>query len=115
MTYGRRQFIQTGLAGGLLLSFSGWLNAAGPRRFSAAEREMLGAVVNAMLDGVLPAQGGQRQPLLAQTVDGIATAVAGLSAASQAELDGIFHQKYPRGGPGYLIASQVSGRPYQAP
>jgi hypothetical protein len=90
MTYGRRQFIQTGLAGGLLLSFSGWLNAAGPRRFSAAEREMLGAVVNAMLDGVLPAQGGQRQPLLAQTVDGMAKAVAGLSAASQQEIGELF-------------------------
>jgi hypothetical protein len=29
MILSRRQFIQTGLAGSLLLSFSGWLNAAG--------------------------------------------------------------------------------------
>lgn len=90
MNFGRRQFIHTGLAGSLLLSFSGWLNAAGARRFSAAEREMLGAVVDAMLDGVLPAQSTQRRPLVAQTVDGIATAVAGLSAASQTEIGELF-------------------------
>jgi hypothetical protein len=51
---------------------------------------MLGAVVNAMLDGVLPAQGQQRQPLLARTVDGIAKAVGGLSAASQQEIGELF-------------------------
>lgn len=90
MKFGRRQFLQTGLAGSLLLSFSGWLNSAGPRRFSATEREMLGAVVNAMLDGVLPAQSAQRRPLVGQTVDGIATAVAGLSAASQQEIGELF-------------------------
>lgn len=90
MNLARRQFIQTGFAGSLLLSFSGWLNAAGQRRFSDGEREMLGAVVNAMLDGVLPAQGTQRRPLVEQTVGGIATAVAGLSAASQQEIGELF-------------------------
>ena len=90
MKFARRQFLQTGLAGSLLLSFSGWLNAAGPRRFSDAEREMLGAVVNAMLDGVLPTQGQQRRPQVARTVDGIATAVGGLSAASQQEIGELF-------------------------
>jgi hypothetical protein len=52
MILSRRQFIQTGLAGSLLLSLSGWLNAAGARRLSVAEREMLGALCNAMLEGM---------------------------------------------------------------
>ncbi|HRF72022.1 MAG TPA: hypothetical protein PL117_04550 [Accumulibacter sp.] len=90
MTPGRRQFIRTGLAGSVLLSFAGWLNAAGARRLSAAEREMLGAVVNAMLAGVLPSQDPERRRLVALTVDGVATAVAGLSAATQKELGELF-------------------------
>lgn len=90
MIFGRRQFIQTGLAGSLLLSCSGWLNAAGQRRLSDAEREMLGAVVNAMLEGVLPQPNAQRRQLVALTVDGVATAVAGLSVASQKEIGELF-------------------------
>ncbi|WP_313950906.1 hypothetical protein [Accumulibacter sp.] len=90
MIFGRRQFIQTGLAGSLLLSCSGWLNAAGQRRLSDGEREMLGAVVNAMLEGVLPQPSVQRRQLVALTVDGVATAVAGLSVASQKEIGELF-------------------------
>lgn len=90
MKLSRRQFIQTGLVGSLLLSLSGWLNAAGARRFSESEREMLGAVVNAMLEGVLPTAKAQRQPLVEQTVDGVETAVAGLSVASQSEIGELF-------------------------
>lgn len=90
MNRGRRQFIQTGLAGGVLLSFSGWLNAAGSRPFSDAEREMLAALVAAMLAGVLPIEGPQRSQLVAETVNGIATAVSGLSLASQNEIGELF-------------------------
>ncbi|WP_300335869.1 hypothetical protein [Accumulibacter sp.] len=90
MTPGRRQFIRTGLAGGVLLSLAGWLNAAGARRLSEAEREMLGAVVGAMLAGVLPSQGPERLRLVALTVDGVATAVSGLSVATQIELGELF-------------------------
>lgn len=86
----RRRFIQTGLAGGVLLSCAGWLNAAGPRALSAGEREMLAAVVNAMLDGVLPKDNAERLRLVALTVDGVATAVSGLSAATQKELGELF-------------------------
>ena len=86
----RRQFIRTGLGGSLLLTFAGWLNAAGARPLTTAEREMLGAVSNAMLDGALPAAGEPRRRLVALTVDGIATAVAGLSLASQKELGELF-------------------------
>ena len=42
MRLSRRQFIKTGLAGGLLLSFAGWLNAAGGRQLSSGEREKIG-------------------------------------------------------------------------
>ncbi|MEF8718345.1 MAG: hypothetical protein V5B44_11695 [Candidatus Accumulibacter necessarius] len=90
MILSRRQFIQTGLAGSLVLSFAGWLNAAGARRLSAAEREMLAALCSALLDGALPKDAEQRRQLVALTVDGIATAVDGLSLATQKELGELF-------------------------
>lgn len=90
MRSSRRQFIRAGLAGSLLLSFSGWLNAAGARALTDSERALLGAVGHAMLDGVLPSDAGQRQRLLQQTVDGIAVEVAGLSLATQRELGQLF-------------------------
>jgi hypothetical protein len=45
MIAARRQFLKTGLAGSLLLGCAGWLNAAGARPLSDAEREMLGALM----------------------------------------------------------------------
>lgn len=90
MSLSRRRFITTGLAGSALLSLSGWLNAAGVRPLSVSEREMLGAVVSAMLDGVLPEAGEERRGLVARTVDGIAAAVAGLSDATQKEIGELF-------------------------
>lgn len=86
----RRQFIRTGLGGSLLLTFAGWLNAAGARPLTTAEREMLGAVSNAMLDGALPAAGEPRRRLVALTVDGIASEVAGLAPATQREVGELF-------------------------
>ncbi|MCB1941741.1 MAG: hypothetical protein H6942_10985 [Candidatus Accumulibacter sp.] len=90
MIVGRRQFIKTGLAGSVLLSFAGWLNAAGSRQLSDAEREMLAAVVNAMLAGVLPTESRERRRLVTLTVNGVATAVSGLSAATQKEIGELF-------------------------
>ncbi|MEF8698410.1 MAG: hypothetical protein V5B32_04435 [Candidatus Accumulibacter sp. UW26] len=90
MRMSRREFLQAGVAGSLLLSFSGWLNAAGGRALSAAEREMLAALCNALLDGALPAEHVQRQRLLAVTVDGIAATVAGLSPPTQQEIGELF-------------------------
>lgn len=86
----RRQFLQTGVAGGVLLAFSGWLNAAGARRLSDAERDMLAAVAGVLLAGALPQEGGARQQLIARTVDGIARAVSGLSLATQKEIGELF-------------------------
>ena len=90
MILSRRQFIRTGLAGSLLLSLSGWLNAAGARRLSIAEREMLGALCNAMLEGMLPTDPVQGHRLVALTVDGVAIEVAGLSLAAQKEVGELF-------------------------
>ncbi len=90
MIAARRQFLRTGLAGGLLLSFCGWLNAAGARPLSAGEREMLAAIAGALLDGALPNEREQRQQLVAQTVDGIGRAVAGLALATQKEISELF-------------------------
>lgn len=90
MIAARRQFLRTGLAGGLLLSFCGWLNAAGARPFSDGEREMLAAIVGALLDGALPSDPEQRRQRVVQTVDGIGKAVAGLAPATQKELGELF-------------------------
>ncbi|SBT07567.1 conserved exported hypothetical protein [Candidatus Accumulibacter aalborgensis] len=106
MIFSRRQFIRTGLAGGALLSFSGWLNAAGARALSAAEREMLAAVCSAMLDGALPRDNEQRRRWLALTVDGIAGEVAGLSLATQKEVGELFGLLVVA--PGRLVLAGVS-------
>lgn len=90
MMLNRRQLIQTGLAGSLFLGFSGWINAAGGRSLSTAERAMLASVAAAFLDGALPKEGELRQKLLERTVDGIAKAVAGLSVATQKEIGELF-------------------------
>jgi hypothetical protein len=93
MTPSRRQFIQTGIAGSLLLTFSGWFNqpfAAMPRRLSDNEREMLTAITAVFLDGALPKNSEARQKLVARTVDGISKAVAGLSLSTQKEIGELF-------------------------
>lgn len=90
MTFSRRTFIKTGLAGGTLLACAGWLNAAGPRVLKPDEREMLAAIASVLLAGALPVDAAARQQAVARTVDGIATAVAGLSAATQKEVGELF-------------------------
>lgn len=111
MIVSRRRFLKTGVAGGVLLACAGWLNAAGARRLSAAEREMLAAVVAVLLDGALPRGGEARQKLVLRTVDGIATAIAGLSLATQKEIGELFGLLTP--GPGRLLVARVS-RPWRA-
>lgn len=90
MSLSRRQFVKAGVAGSALLAFSGWLNAAGPRRLSEAEREMLAAIAAVFLAGALPKDHMERRRIIARTVDGIARAVAGLSAATQKEIGELF-------------------------
>jgi hypothetical protein len=90
MNPARRQFIKTGMAGSLLLLCAGWLNAAGARPLSDAERDMLGALINAMLEGALPKDLAQRRRLVALTIDGIAVEIAGLSLATQVQVGELF-------------------------
>lgn len=93
MTFSRRQFIHAGLAGGVLLTVSGWCNqpfAAAPRSLSDGEREMLSAVATVLLAGALPADPVLRQKLVGRTVDGIAAAVSSLSLATQKEIGELF-------------------------
>lgn len=90
MRLSRRQFIRTGLAGSLLLSWAGWLNAAGARPLNASEREMLLAISEALLEGALPADGRRRRQLLELTIDSIAVEVAGLPLATQKEIGELF-------------------------
>lgn len=106
MMFSRRQFIKTGLAGSLLLSLCGWLNAAGARRLSAGEREMLTALCGALLAGALPGDTEERRRLLALTVDGIATEISGLSLASQKEIGELFSLLVLA--PGRLVLAGVS-------
>jgi hypothetical protein len=93
MILSRRQFIHTGIAGSMLLAFSGWLNqpfAAVPRSLSDGERDMLAAIVAVFLEGALPKEAGARQKMIARTVDGIGRAVSGLSLPTQKEIGELF-------------------------
>lgn len=112
-TLSRRQFMQTGIAGSMLLAFSGWFNqpfAALPRKLSDGEREMLAAIAAVLLDGALPKAGAARQALVARTVDGIATAVFGLSLATQKEIGELFGLLVLA--PGRLLLAGI-GRPWR--
>lgn len=95
----RRQFIKAGLVGGLALSAAGLFYSrslkeapatAVPRRLTFQERAIVAALVPAILAGVLPEAGEARAKAVAQTVDGVGVAIAGLSAAAQKELAELF-------------------------
>ncbi len=90
MKFSRRQFLAAGTAGSLLLAVSGWLNAAGARRFSGEERDMLAAIVPAILEGTFPDDPAQRRARIQRVVDGLEQTVAGLSLATQKEIGELF-------------------------
>jgi hypothetical protein len=93
MTLSRRTFIAAGFLGAAALATAAWLRgphapASGvPRRALDADGEAIfAAVAPVLLDGALPSDKAARDAALAQTLEGIDTAVAGLSPAAQAEL-----------------------------
>ncbi len=95
----RRQFIKAGLIGGAALTAAGLFYSRGlkeapggavPHRLTLSERTIVGALVPAILAGVLPAPGEARSRAIAQTVDGVGVAIAGLSAPAQKELAELF-------------------------
>ncbi|MBE7421866.1 MAG: twin-arginine translocation signal domain-containing protein [Zoogloeaceae bacterium] len=95
----RRQFIKAGLIGGAALTAAGLFHSrslkeapagAVPQGLTFQERSIIGAIVPAVLAGALPAAGEARSRAIAQTVDGVGVAIAGLSAAAQKELGELF-------------------------
>jgi hypothetical protein len=95
----RRQFIKAGLIGGLALSAAGLFYSRGlkeapagavSRKLTFSERTTVAALVPVILAGALPAAGEARARAIAQTVDGVGVAIAGLSAAAQKEIGELF-------------------------
>lgn len=82
----RREFLKTGLAGGVLL------NIAGCTRPSADDGRtmVLSAVIPVMLAGSLPADGAAQADLIGRTVAGVERAIAGLAPATQKEIGQLF-------------------------
>lgn len=96
----RRQFIKTGLTGGILLATAFVLHKPLARfakgalvehhPFDASARLVMMAVAPVMLAGVIPVAGAERQAAILRATDGVLMAVAGLSAAAQRELAELF-------------------------
>jgi hypothetical protein len=93
MSLSRRTFIAAGIVGAAALAAAGWLRgphappgAAGRRALDADGEAIFAAVAPVLLDGALPADKAARDAALAQTLDGIDAAIAGLSPHAQAEL-----------------------------
>lgn len=83
----RRQFLQTGLAGSLLLGIAGCGPAAGKE---AGRRAVVAALAPVILDGALPTAADARGKAVAATVDGVDKAIAGLAPATQKEIGQLF-------------------------
>ena len=83
MGVSRRGFLQVGVAGATLLAASRMLGAAS----GGDARNCVEALANVILDGALPAGGGERAQALRETGEAFQRAIAGLSPAVRAEVD----------------------------
>lgn len=86
----RRTFLKVGVAGGALLVAGGAASWLVGRDAVADRREVLGAVIPAVLDGALPAAGPQRADAIDRAREGVETAIAALAPAAQDELAQLF-------------------------
>lgn len=96
----RRQFLTTGLAGGVLLGlaylFQGSVDRLGKRALveafplEGALREVVPALVPVVLAGALPERGAERAAAVRRATDGVAVAVSALSAPAQREIAELF-------------------------
>lgn len=86
----RRTFLKVGVAGGALLVAGGAASWLVGRDAVADRREVLGAVIPAVLDGALPAAGPQRANAIDRAREGVETAIAALAPAAQDELAQLF-------------------------
>lgn len=92
----RRRLLKAGLAGGAVLAAAGGLawfhrRAGGPPpALDRDAREIVRAIVPAMLNGALPAAKAERTSAIDETVAGVDGAIAGLPPASRGELAQLF-------------------------
>jgi len=93
MSLSRRTFIAAGLVGAAALAAAGWLrgphappSGVARRALDADGEAIFAAVAPVILDGALPAGKAARDAALAQALDGIDAAIAGLSPHAQGEL-----------------------------
>jgi hypothetical protein len=94
----RRTFLKTGVAGGVLLAIASRLPAAAARAedsaasrgLSARDRTVVAAIVPVMLAGALPAEFEAHRKTVANVVDGVSQAIAGMPPATRAELGELF-------------------------
>jgi len=86
----RRTFLKVGLAGGALLAAAGAASWFVGRDAEADRREVLDAVIAAMLDGALPTAGPQRQAAIGKARADVQAAIAALAPATQQELAQLF-------------------------
>ena len=92
----RRTFIKVGIAGGLLLAGTRWLDR--PQAVAATHFRFLderaasavAALVPVVLEGGLPKDAAASKRAVDETVEGFDRAVAGLSPAVQKEVDELF-------------------------
>jgi len=91
----RRRFLQVGLlgAGALVLARVAYRVVAPPARttpLTPEHRAIVAAIVPVLLANALPADDARRAEAIEETVSGVATAIAGLPAHAQKELDDLF-------------------------
>jgi hypothetical protein len=92
----RRTFLKVGIASGLLLAGTRWLDrpqavAASTFRFlDERGAAALGALVPVVLEGSLPRESAARARAIEEVVEAFDRAVSGLSAAVQKEVDELF-------------------------
>jgi hypothetical protein len=88
----RRHFLVLGAAGAATLAVAGWWTWIRRPGAPSAEQDaaaIVAAIVPSMLDGALPT-GPDRGIAVAETVDNVGRAIAGLPPASRAELAQLF-------------------------
>jgi len=89
----RRAFLVTGVLGVAMLAAGGLLRqwpSASTSALGARGDAILQALVPAMLDGALPVDADARQTAVAETVNGVQAAVAGLPPDAQADIGRLF-------------------------
>ena len=86
----RRTLLKAGLVGGALLAVGGGAALLAGRDPAADRATVLRAVVPAILAGALPESGEARREAIGRAVEGVGTAIAGLSPAAQKEIGQLF-------------------------